>query len=194
MGVILMEPYLPLARLLARVAGQSLPVRGTTRLAPDHPNPIGLAPIRRAGDGRLQAIASGRLDGPPRLVALVDPLALTDPGLDQLGAFLNHSLHHPLGTQVWIPDEASFLALSIEGIRSRSNPHCSPLRRQLGLCLHALAWLEPLAGQQVVAIATDVLGSHLISGQSPTEDRHLGARLAWHDPQPDSAPAEVAAQ
>jgi hypothetical protein len=189
-----MEPYLPLARLLARVAGRSLPIRGTTRLVQDHPNPIGLAPIRRAGDGRLQAIASGRLDGPPRVVALVDPLALTDPGLDQLGAFLNHSLHHPLGTHVWIPDEASFLALSIEGIRSRTNPHCSPLRQQLGVCLHAFARIEPLAGQQILAIATDVLAAHLVTGQSPTEDAHLGARLAWDDPLPGCAPAQVAAQ
>ena len=70
------------------------------------------------------------------------------------------------------------MALAIEGQRSRTNPHCSPPRRQLGGCLHALARLEPLAGQQVVAIATDILGNHLITGQSPTEDAYLGARLA----------------
>src|SRR5215207_9860847 len=148
---LLMERELSLARLLARIAGRSLPIRRTTRLAQEHPNPIGLAPIRRAGDGRLQAIAFGRLDGPPTVVTLVDPLALTDPGLDHLGAFLDQSLRAPLGAQVWIPDEASFLALSIEGIRSRTNPHCSLLRRQLGICLYALARLTPLAGQQVVA-------------------------------------------
>jgi hypothetical protein len=127
-------------------------------------------------------------------VTLVDPLGLTDPGLDHLGVFLDQSLRDPLGTQVWIPDAASFVALSIEGLRSRTNPHCSPCHRQLGVCLHALARLEPLAGQQVMAIATEVLGTHLITGQSPTEDRHLGARLAWNDPQPDGSPAEVAAQ
>jgi hypothetical protein len=191
---VLMERDLCLGRILARVAGRSLLIRSTTRLVQNHPNPIGLAPIRRAGDGRLQAVAFGRLDGPPTVVAMVDPLALIDPGLDQLGAFLNDSFRHPLGTQVWTPDEASFLALSIEGLRSRTNPHCSPLRRQLGVCLPALARLAPLAGQQVVAIATDVLATHLITGQSPTEDAHLGARLAWDDPLPGLRPERVAAE
>src|SRR5215207_4583178 len=134
-----MERELTLGRILARVCGRSLPIRGTTRLARDHSNPIGLAPIRRAGDGRLQAIAFGRLDGPPTVVTLVDPLALTDPGLDHLGVFLDQSLHDPQGAQVWIPDASSFTALAIEGLRSRTNPHCSPLRRQFGVCLHALA-------------------------------------------------------
>jgi hypothetical protein len=189
-----MDRELNLARLLARVAGRSLPIRSTTRLAPEHPNPIGLAPVRRAGDGRLQAVAYGRLDRPPDVVTLVDPLALTGPGLDHLGAFLTQSLHQPLGTQVWIPDESSFTALAIEGLRSRTNPHYSPLRRQLGICLHALARLEPLAGQPVVAIATDILAVHLITGQSPTEDAHLGARLAWDAPQPACAPAQIAAE
>jgi hypothetical protein len=190
-----MERDLGPARVLACVAGRSLPIRATTRLSQLHPNPIGLAPIRRAGDGRLQAIAYGRLGGPPMVVTLVDPLSRTDPGLDHLGTFLTQALLQPLGPQVWIPDEASFLALCIEALRSRTNPHCSPLRQQLGRCLHALARLEPLAGQQVVAIATDVLAAHLITGQSPTEDAlHLGARLAWDDPQPDRSAVQVAAQ
>jgi hypothetical protein len=191
---VLMERELSLARFLAWVAGRSLPIRRTTRLAQDHANPIGLAPIRRAGDGRLQAVAFGRLDGPLDVVTLVDPLALTDPGLDHLSVFLDQSLHHPLGTQVWTPDEPSFTALSMEALRSRTNPHCSPVRRQLGVCLHALARLEPLAGQQIVAIATEVLAVHLITGLSPTEEQHLGMRLAWDDPQPDRSPAEVAAE
>jgi hypothetical protein len=188
------ERELGLARLLANIAGASLPIRGTTLLARDHPNPIGLAPVRRTGDGRLQAIAYGRLDRSPDVVALVDPLTLTDAGLDHLSAFLDLSLHDPLGVQVWTPDEASFLALSIEGLRSRTNPHCSQLRRRLGVCLHALAQLEPLAGQQVVAIATDVLAAHFVTGQSPTEDAHLAARLAWDDPVSGVRPERVAAQ
>jgi hypothetical protein len=59
--------------------------------------------------------------------------------------------------------------------------------------LHALARLAPLVGQQVVVVATDVLARHLITGQSPVEDEHLGARLAWDSPQPGSSPAQVAA-
>src|SRR4051812_10205316 len=117
----LMERDLTLARLLARVAGRSLPIRATTRLARDVPNPIGLAPIRRPGDGRLQAIAFGRLDGPPMVVVLVDPLALTDPGLDYLGVFLDQSLRDSLGVHVWLPDEPSFVVLALEGQRSRTN-------------------------------------------------------------------------
>jgi hypothetical protein len=57
-----------------------------------------------------------------------------------------------------------------------------------------LARLECLAGQQVVALATKALATHLITGQSPTEDAHLGARLAWDDPQLVCAPAQVAAE
>jgi hypothetical protein len=183
-----------LARLLARIANRSLPIRRTTCLARDHPNPIGLAPIRRAGDGRLQALAFGRLDGPPVVVTLVDPLVHTDPGLDRLGLALDSCLRDPEGCQVWVPDAPSFTALAIEGLRSRTNPHCSPVRRQLGVCLHALARLEPLAGQQVVAIATEVLGDHLITGQSPTEDADLAARLCWDDPVPGVRPERLAGQ
>lgn len=189
-----MERHLTLARLLARVCGRSLTIRSTTRLARNHPNPIGLAPIRRAGDGRLQAIAYGPIGEPPTLATLPNPLDLSAPGLDQLGQVLDTCLRDLGGCQVWIPDEPSFLALAIEGLRSRTNPHCSPLRRQLGVCLHALARIEPLAGQQVVVIATNVLATHLVTGQSPSEDAHLGARLAWDDPMPGLSAAQVAAQ
>src|SRR5215213_9172240 len=115
-----MERELSLARLPARIAGRSLPIRRTTRLAKDHPNQIGLAPIRRAGDGRLQAVAFGRLDEPPMVVTLVDPLARTDPGLDQLGVILDSYVRDPAGCQLWVPDVPSFTALAIEGLRSRT--------------------------------------------------------------------------
>ena len=186
-----MERELTLGRILARVCGRSLPIRGTTRLAQDHPNPIGLAPVRRAGDGRLQAIAFGQLGRPPTLVALVDPLDLRPPGPEAVGLFLDQHVRSAQGCQVWIPDEPSFVALAIEGQRSRTNAHCSPLRQQLGVYLHALARIEPLAGQQIIAIATEVLAAHLVTGQSPTEDAHLGARLLWDE---GCSPAHVATQ
>ena len=53
-----MERMLPAGRVLARLAGRSLPIRGTRMLTPGHPNAIGIAPIRRSGDERHP---SGRL-------------------------------------------------------------------------------------------------------------------------------------
>ena len=48
------------------------------------------------------------------------------------------------------------------------------------------------AGQQVVAVAADLLRAHLVTGQSPAEDQHLGALLAWVNPEVGEDPAAVA--
>src|SRR5438046_2757924 len=99
-----MENTLSLARLLACICGRSLPIRGPTVLRQDHPNALGIAFIRRAGDARLQAVAFGRLDQPPALVSVVDPLARHDPGLERLADCLDLHLCESQGCQVWIPD------------------------------------------------------------------------------------------
>jgi hypothetical protein len=77
--------------------------------------------------------------------------------------------------------------------RNRRNPQLSPARRQFGVWCFALRQLTRLPGQQVVAVATEVLASHLVTGQSPAEDAHLGARLSWDAPQSGLAPDQVAA-
>jgi hypothetical protein len=179
------------ARLLARVAGRSLPIRRTRRLAPTPPVAIGLAVIRVAGDDRLQAVAVGPFPDPPAVVTLLDPDDRHQPGLEQVGAVLHQHLH-PAGIgQVWVPDAPSLAALAVEGERSRRNPQLSPGRQQFGIWCFALSQLARLPGQQVVAVATEVLASHLITGQSLAEDAHLGARLSWDAPRPGLAPDQV---
>ena len=133
------------------------------------------------------------MDDLPQLVTLADPLDPCDAGLEEVGPFLDRHLRDPRSCQVWVPDREAFRALAIEGRRGRNDPRLPAGRRQFGASCHALARLEPLAGQQVLAIAVTLLGAHLLTGQSPTEDSHLGARLAWDAPPPGLPPARLAA-
>src|SRR2546421_200246 len=45
------------------------------------------------------------------------------------------------------------------------------------------------AGQQVVVVATELLRSHVTTGQQPIKDNHLNALLAWVRPVPGVDPA-----
>jgi hypothetical protein len=182
------------ARLIALVSGRSLPIRKTALLSRTQTNLIGIAPIRVAGDDRLQAVAFGPLGSPPTVVTLPDPYSPIQPGLDWVGQFLVMHVVNPSGCQIWVPDTTSLACLALEGQRSRRNPKLTSARQLLGICCHALDRISQLPGQQVVAVATTVLATHLATGQSPEEDPHLAARLAWDDPAPGSIPAQVAAE
>ena len=110
------------ARLLARVAGRSLPIRRTRRLTPTPTDALGLAVIRVAGDDRLQAVAIGPFPDPPTVITLLDPYEPQQPSLEQVAAVLHQHLHPAASGQVWIPDEPSLAALAVEGERSRRQP------------------------------------------------------------------------
>ena len=72
----MIEPYDLVARLLALLCGRSLPIRKTALLTQTQPNLIGLAPIRVAGDDRLQAVAFGPLGAQPSIITLPTPYSL----------------------------------------------------------------------------------------------------------------------
>jgi hypothetical protein len=57
-----------------------------------------------------------------------------------------------------------------------------------------LAQEAKYAGQQVVAVASSLLTDHVVTGQSPKEDHHLGALLAWIDPPPSVNPLQEASR
>jgi hypothetical protein len=184
---------LPSARLLAHITGRSLPIRATARFTRALPA-IGIAPIRVAGDDRIQALAIGPLDRPPLILTLPAPFAVSQPALDRVGDVLSGYLYQDGDCQVWLPDQTSLAVLAIEGQRSRRNSRATTARQRLGICCYAIARLVQLSGQQHVAVGTTILTSHLICGQSPSEDAHLGALLAWAGPVPDAPPALVAAE
>jgi hypothetical protein len=50
------------------------------------------------------------------------------------------------------------------------------------------------AGQQIVAVASDLLLEHVATGQSVVEDQHLGAQLAWVTPRAGADPVAEAAR
>jgi hypothetical protein len=64
----------------------------------------------------------------------------------------------------------------------------------MGWFCHALVEESSFPGQQVVAIAAEQLLVHVVTGQSPIEDRQLRALLAWIEPSPGVDPVERAAQ
>jgi hypothetical protein len=153
---------------------------------------VGIAPIRRSGDERLQAVAFGRMREKPRVAVLLDPLDPGDPGLEEAGDLLDDRLRDPGGCQLWLPDGEGLRALAVEGARARSR-RVPAGRSRFGACCRALARIHALPGQQAVAVATAVLADHLVTGQTPSEDAHLGARLAWDAPLPGVPPTRLAA-
>jgi hypothetical protein len=63
----------------------------------------------------------------------------------------------------------------------------------LGRWLTFLAERAEHPGSSLVVAATDALAAHWATGQSPVEDRNLGALLGWIDPAPGTSGAQAAA-
>jgi hypothetical protein len=87
-----------------------------------------------------------------------------------------------VGLRVWVPHEKALEALDVLGHRYWRNSSAAAEIQRMGLICRALAREASFPGQQVVAVAADVLRAHLTTGQAPVEDGHLGALLAWVDP------------
>lgn len=184
-----MDSHSPFLRLSAHVARKSVRIRATAAITRNLPA-LGFVPIRVAGDHRFQALAIGPLDQEPAIEVLRNPYqpSLTD--FTMISARIADLLTERTW-QVWVPDQAALRACGLEGIRNRRNPDVLPGRERLARICYALLRLEQQPGQQVVAVATDVLAKHLMTGQSASEDAHLWARLAWDHPLTELAPSLV---
>lgn len=167
-------------------------------IAPD-PHPVfGVAPIRVAAEERVQAVAFGPLPGPARIVAVWNPLSREMQSLEgfaeALVGYVEEALREGRLPRVWLPHRAALEVLEVFGLRYRLNREASPAIRRLGLVCSALVEESRHPHQQAVVVAADLLRDHVVTGQSPTEEAHLGALLAWVDPRDGRDPLEEAAR
>lgn len=184
------------SRLRARAERRAVPVRDTSRLSPDPPRVFGIAPIRVVSEQQVQAIAYGEFGSPPHFVTRWNPLGRDagdmEPFAADLDAYLSSMLADEQMPRVWLPHPAALEVLDVLGHRLRRNPRATEALRQLGGQSRALVIEHEFPGQQAVAVAADLLRAHVVTGQTPTEEHHLGAYLAWLQPPPGFDPAEVA--
>jgi hypothetical protein len=192
-----MSQYIDLvARLLAYEQRRAILIRQTSAIALDPNHAFGIAPIRVVSEERVQAVAFGTLGRPPTIVATWNPLdrevAFLKPLAEQLHTYLTACIQTQVLPRIWLPHQAALDVLDILGHRYRTNQHVSNNLRRMGWQCRALADEASYPGQQVVAIATDLLTSHIATGQTPAEDRHLRAVLAWINPPTGIDPAVAA--
>lgn len=185
------------ARVLARNLGRAIPVVERGMLAPDPDEVFGIAPVRVVSEQRVQAIAFGLLEGsPPRVVTIWNPLSRESdeltPFAEALDAYLMDTLREGRLPRIWLPHAAALEIVDILGQRYRTNPNASPALQRMGWQCRAIVEESKYRGQQVLAVAGDLLRAHLATGQSAVEDHHLGALLAWVDPPPGVDPVAAA--
>jgi hypothetical protein len=192
------DASLVVARAGAQFLGRAVPIRTSSLLSPD-PEPVfGFAPIRVVSEQRVQAIAYGRLGSEPEIVVAWNPLSRDAAHLEQFAAALYDYLTRALAVgrlpRIWVPHPAALEILDLLGHRYRTNQNASETLRVMGRQCRALAQEAKYAGQQVVAVASSLLTDHVVTGQSPKEDHHLGALLAWIDPPPSVNPLQEASR
>ncbi len=187
-----------LARARARERGRAVVVRECATITADAAHVFGFAPIKMVSEELIQAIAFGMLDADPQLVARWNPLSRDASDLEPFAAALDDYL---LGCEardelprIWVPHKGALDALELLGHRYRRNSEASQALQRMGAQCRALAEEARVPGQQVVAVARELLAAHVVTGQSPVEDGHLGALLAWARPAQGVDPAEEAAR
>lgn len=187
-----------LARARARVRVQSVAVRERATLAGDPPNTFGIGAIRLVSEEHVQAIAFGPINQPANIVTRWHPLGRESSDLSPfalaLDRYLTDMLEARLLPRIWVPTTATLELLEMMGHRFHSNREAAPEIQRMGKQLRALAEEASIPGQQVVAVARNLLAEAVRTGQSGAEDGHLGALLAWIVPEPGRDPAEVAAE
>jgi hypothetical protein len=171
------------ARAVARARRQYQPIRDTSLLAADGPSVFGFAPIKLVSEEIVQAIAFGDMSGQPTVVTRWNPLSRDAVALeafaDGLDAYITATLAADGLPRIWVPHAAALRQLELLGHRYRSNQRATPTLRRMGAQCRALMEEYQHAGQQVVVVASEILGRHIVTGQSPAEDAHLDALLAW---------------
>lgn len=184
------------ARLVARRAGRAVPIRETYAVAGDPQRTFGIAFIKIVSEEIVQAVAFGELGQEPEIVTRWNPLSRDSSDLERfavrLDGYLTSCCTSGLPPRVWLPHASALSLVELLGHRYRTNTTASDTLRRLGWLCGALADEARIPGQQVVAIGSELLRSHFVTGQSPIKDGHLGAMLAWMNPPVGSDPAAEA--
>jgi hypothetical protein len=174
------------ARVIARSRGRAIPIVDNFSLTPDPPLVFGIAPIRVVSEQRVQAIAYGLIEQAPQIITIWNPLNRESndliPFAQALNGFLESARAANQIPRIWLPHRAALEIIDLLAHRYRRNRNASAELNSMGSQCKALIEESTFPGQQAVAVACDLLSEHVATGQSPVEDRHLGALLAWLRP------------
>ena len=184
------------ARIVAFGRGRAVPVRETSALSLDPEHAIGIAMIRVVTEDQVQALAYGSADRRPAMITRLHPLGRDTSDLEPFAEWLvdrvQHVIRAGLPLRVWVPHGKTIETLEILGRRYERNQHASPMLQEAARYCRISGEETRFAGQQTVAVALDTILLHVVTGQMPIEDQHLGAVLAWLRPDAGRDPREVA--
>ena len=187
----------PVARFVAYAEGQAFITKSAALLAPDPLAPFGIAFIKMVAEEAVQAVAFGDLTTDPQLLPRWNPMSRESGDLAPFAAALHAHIYNAISAgqcpRVWLPHESALTVADLLGRRYRRNPAASAELQRMGVELRALSEEYAITGQQAVVVATALLREHVVTGQAPVKDGHLGALLAWLDPPAGASGEQVAA-
>jgi hypothetical protein len=173
------------ARARAFCEQRAIPTRSTSSISADPHPTFGIAFIKVPAEEHVQAIAYGDVRRRPHVIIRYRPLERDVSDLKPFARALNQYLLTTLAAdrlpRIWIPHTAALKVFGLLGQRYRTNPYAPATIQQMGAHCRALAEEAMYEGQQIVAIAGQLLRTHAATGQAPIKDQHLGAQLAWFE-------------
>lgn len=163
-----------------------MPIRRTSALSPDPGSTFGIVMIKVVSEEVVQGIGYGPLGSPPEVLTRWNPLSREsgdlEPFAEALNAYLVGSVDAGVLPRIWTPYPAVVTLMDLLGHRYRRNARASAALQRMGAQCRVIVDEATFPGQQLLAVATDVLLDHAVTGLSPIEERHLGALLAWANP------------
>ncbi|HEU4410569.1 MAG TPA: hypothetical protein VFS43_35265 [Polyangiaceae bacterium] len=177
-------------RMLAFDRGRAQPLAARRRVAVRREAWV-LCPLAMAGEETaVHAVACGPIaKREPLVYSVPDPRRRDELfGLfawlgARLAPYAEASLRAGAYPQIWVPSRAAVALLDTLGEYLWHAPGPPELKALARLLVYATG-RAPVAGQQALHAATEVLSQHYATGQQPGEDEHLGALLTWVDPPP----------
>jgi hypothetical protein len=180
------------ARAIAYEQRRAYRVRETFSIAADPRVAFGIVPIKVVSEEVIQAIAYGDIARAPKTIVRWNPLSRDAGDLEPFGRALDRYLTSMIAAEavprIWLPYSTALDLLDVLHYRYRTNQQASAVLQRMGWQCRVIVEEASYAGQQMVAVATDLLCEHVVTGQAPVKDGHLGALLAWVAPPPGSDP------
>lgn len=180
------------AQLLAYQTGRAQPFASHLQLSLQDDALI-LAFLSMTGeDATLHIAALGGVNGPAQLFFVPDPrdkreqYNMVKRLAQPLLRYFEDCRQRGVFPQLWLSSNSAAEHLSRVGQRMVA-PKVQADVQALGRVLAYLYRRFSTGGQQTLISATQALRRHFATGQTPVEDEHLGAFLAWLDPLPPGA-------
>jgi hypothetical protein len=176
-----------LLRLRAFERGRA--VRGATHLhVAIRPDALVVCPVAMAGeDTTIHIMAWGGIGQRPRISCVPDPRQRDEQYrlFTEFGAPIEHYFltcrRHGTYPQLWVSSAPAVSHLDILADRLRYNRLDTRVKR-CGELLSYATERYPLDGEQTLHTVTGALKRHWVTGQTESEDEHLGALLTWIEP------------